>query len=104
MNTNIISQYFCMLPTVYTTAKQIVCFLAHQMYGVDICTIKQVSIVLLFKAADTPYFKQCLRHAVKRKANELADEQRLKKRALGAGPKPMIDEEDDMCLAKCIGM
>lgn len=58
------------------------------------------SITLFFKAADTPYFKQCLQQAVKRMVSELADEQRVR----GAGPKPMMGEEDERWLAKCIGV
>jgi hypothetical protein len=56
------------------------------------------------QAAKTPYTKQCLKQAVKRKVNEITDEQRIKERARGAGAKNMIDMEDEILLAKCVGM
>ncbi|XP_065130789.1 uncharacterized protein [Paramisgurnus dabryanus] len=54
------------------------------------------------KAAETPYTRQCLKQAVKRKADQIAEDERIKKRARGAGHKTMMDEEDEKWLAKCI--
>ncbi|XP_035690603.1 uncharacterized protein LOC118425678 [Branchiostoma floridae] len=54
------------------------------------------------KGSKTPYYKQCFQQAVLRKANELAKEQRIKHRSLGAGPETKLDEEDEEWLTKCI--
>lgn len=52
------------------------------------------------QAAKTPYTKQCLKQAVKRKVNGITDEQRIKERVGGAGAKNMIES----LLAKSVGM
>lgn len=55
------------------------------------------------QAAETPYTRQCFKQAVKRKANQIVEDECIKKRARGAGRKTMMDEEDEKWLAKCIG-
>ncbi|CAC5355239.1 CGNL1 [Mytilus coruscus] len=48
------------------------------------------------------YYKQRYNQAVKRTAKSLIDDNRIKKRKLGAGPKEKIDEEDEDFLLNCI--
>lgn len=48
------------------------------------------------------YYKQRFNQAVKRTAKSLIDDNRIKKRKLGAGPKEKIDEEDEDFLLNCI--
>lgn len=63
----------------------------------SICTIFHV------QEAETPYTRQRFKQAVKRKADQIAEDERIRKRAQGAGHKTMMDEEDERWLAKCIG-
>lgn len=48
------------------------------------------------------YSKQCFRQAVKRTAAKLMEENRLKRRKLGAGPKEKLDSSDEEDIAKSI--
>jgi hypothetical protein len=48
------------------------------------------------------YIKQKVRQKIKRTATELEDCNRIKKRKLGAGPKPLLDSSDEEFIAKAI--
>lgn len=54
------------------------------------------------KEGKTQYHNQKLHHAIKRTAENLIEENRVKKRRLGAGPKDKIDDEDEEFLLNCI--
>lgn len=54
------------------------------------------------KLQKDPYHTQRFQQAVKRTAQSLVDDNRVKKRKLGAGPNDKIDEEDEEFLLNCI--
>lgn len=54
------------------------------------------------KDGKTQYHSQKLNQAIKRTAENLMDENRIKKRKLVAGPKDKIDDENEEFLLNCI--
>ena len=63
---------------------------------------EQISATEKLLNKETCYDKQKHRNCVKRLADKLIDENRIKSRSLGAGAKPLLDSEDELFIANAI--